>query len=75
MGDIVADNDFHAFPTSSVDGFTQHGMTMRDWFAGQALMGMLHQGYTPKGKYEQLGFDFAKSAYAMADDMLKAREV
>ncbi len=26
-----------AFPVSSIDGFTQHGMTLRDYYAGQAL--------------------------------------
>lgn len=30
-----------AFPVSSIDGFTQHGMDLRDWFAGQALNGVI----------------------------------
>jgi len=29
-----------AFPVSSVDGYFQFGMTLRDWFAGQALAGL-----------------------------------
>lgn len=29
-----------AFPMSSVDGYEQTGMTLRDWFAGHALAGL-----------------------------------
>jgi hypothetical protein len=44
-------------------------MTLRDWFAGQALNGVLSDpecdGPAPK---------IAKQCYAMADAMMKARE-
>lgn len=48
----------------------QHGMTLRDWFAGQALMGLLPS----KGV---VGFPtaYAQVAYEYADAMLAAREV
>jgi hypothetical protein len=42
------------------------GMTLRDWFAGQALSGMLAYGE----EYEP----FAERAYLIADMMIKARE-
>lgn len=29
-----------AFPMATVDGWVQTGMTLRDWFAGQALAGL-----------------------------------
>lgn len=48
------------------------GMTLRDWFAGQAVMG-LAIGYWNNvnfGKAENL----AEAAYEIADAMLKARE-
>ena len=46
----------------------QGGMSLRDYFAGQALAGMLadsESGGTAR--------DFAKAAYAQADAMLAAR--
>jgi len=45
---------------------TSNGMTLRDYFAGQAMQGILFEGM-----YE---IETAKNAYAMADAMLKARE-
>jgi hypothetical protein len=48
----------------------QDGMTLRDWFAGQALAGLLRDGIDVHGID-----DSAYLAYEMADAMLKAREV
>jgi hypothetical protein len=44
------------------------GMTLRDWFAGMALQGLLASGKcrSPEDAYE--------GAYKYADEMLKARE-
>ena len=44
------------------------GMTLRDWFAGKALAGMLaaHGGFDFNGR--------AEDAYHMADAMLNARQ-
>lgn len=48
------------------------GMTLRDWFAGQALTGIMaarrpdpYSGFTPT---------ISAQAYALADAMLKARD-
>jgi uncharacterized protein YodC (DUF2158 family) len=46
------------------------GMTLRDWFAGQALIGILADGVVGDVTDE----DVANASYAMADAMLKARE-
>ena len=44
------------------------GMSLRDWFAGQALVGVLNWE-TATTPYER-----AKCAYAQADAMLRARK-
>ena len=47
------------------------GMSLRDWFAGQALSGLLAcPGWEPPP-----GDSFAKAAYRQADDMMKARDL
>jgi hypothetical protein len=46
------------------------GMSLRDWFAGQALPEQLRAGNTIKGANEH---DVAKAAYAIADAMLIER--
>lgn len=62
-------------PTVQLDGNKlpfAPGMSLRDWFAGQALAGVFrHDGWlnTFDGDQEEL----ASRAYAVADAMLKAR--
>ena len=65
-----------AFPVQSIysedHGTNSRGMTLRDWFAGQALAGMLINYTTQKfGVGEET---CAKGAYLFADAMLAARE-
>lgn len=72
------DNGGPAFPlVIEEDGcLTQvhHGMTLRDWFAGQALVAIVQ---TCKDDFREVGEDFpqmfARKAYACADAMLEAR--
>jgi hypothetical protein len=46
----------------------ESGMSLRDYFAAKAMQGLLSSDvYAPVEK-------FAKQAYVMADEMLKARE-
>lgn len=48
------------------------GMSMRDWFAGQALAGILASRHYSQ---TQLAVDgIAKTLFEMADAMLKARQ-
>lgn len=55
----------YAFPHSERPS-SQLGLTLRDYFAGQALAGIQARfDYTPKYAAEQ--------AYSLADAMLKAR--
>jgi hypothetical protein len=46
---------------------TMPTMSLRDWFAGQMLVGMKLSGVTGREQW------FAETAYAMADAMLAAR--
>ena len=60
-----------AFPLRmGTDEFAYNeGMTLRDWFAGQALAGQLACSVASGTDYE-----YAEFAYQLADAMLKARE-
>lgn len=49
----------------------EHGMTLRDWFAGQALAGYFANRDTP---HRNCGEDEARYIYEMADAMLAIRE-
>jgi hypothetical protein len=58
-----------AFPHAHEDYPFQHGMSLRDWFAGQAICGIIHSGYP----LDSTGFPPAKYAYKLADAMLAER--
>jgi len=65
-----------AFPTSSDSMYL--GMSLRDYFAAQALTGAQIWDAVLNGKNAQFsgGVEkLAEAAYAVADAMLKAREV
>ena len=51
------------------------GMTLRDWFAGKALEGLL-AGEPDAGNYHErmASSETAERAYELADAMLKAKE-
>lgn len=46
------------------------GMTLRDWFAGQALSGMLHGGDPDAQHWEVI----AAEAFKLADAIIRARQ-
>jgi hypothetical protein len=71
--DTRVDDDGYAFTHNEKDDDGSHyhshcGMSLRDWFAGQALTGILAYSNS------SMNAGLAKSAYALADAMLVARE-
>ncbi len=54
---------------NAVDEGESTGMSLRDWFAGQAMQGMLANPYLAGTKD-----DVARHSYGFADAMIKARE-
>lgn len=52
-------------------------ISLRDYFAGQAIQGMLSNGFIPKVTWVDGNpeYDYVKAAYTIADKMLIEREV
>jgi len=64
----VTDPEYYAFPRERTSCGSQHGMTLRDYFAAQALAGLCAYSSSNAGPWG------AQKAYEAADGMLKARE-
>lgn len=64
-------NNYPAFP-EVCNGQISPGMSLRDWFAGMAMQGLIANCWadSPETPYSQ----FAFSAYQMADCMLNERD-
>lgn len=58
-----------AFPSTDAKGFVSDGMSLRDYFAGQALTGMLADA-SRSGSVEH----YVDDAYSIADAMLAERQ-
>lgn len=61
-------DDDPAFPVTAGQQVYATGMSLRDYFAGQALEGMLASNMNGPAE------DFARRSYLTADAMLRARE-
>jgi len=73
QGEVKNDDGGPAFPCDSTNKQfpTQCGMSLRDWLAGQAMMGIIAApGCQPDDACRD---GCAKLAYEFADAMLKAR--
>jgi len=63
----------HKDPTTGLTTISE-GMTLRDWFAGQAMQGLvIDKSFIDL--YSAGATSVAQQAYLVADAMLKAREV
>jgi hypothetical protein len=66
-----------AFPFTHASGYGEstvsEGMSLREWFAGQAMAALL-VGTPTEGDSTAFRKAVAISAYQMADEMLKARK-
>ena len=73
------DDSGPAFPVSNdANNNGQLGMTLRDWFAGQALAGLLSNSSPGSNRVllggKQLAMDMAEASYAYADAMIRERK-
>jgi hypothetical protein len=61
-----------AFPANHFDlGATEHGMTLRDYFAAKAMQAMMSR---PEHAHFAGSSHYAEASYVMADAMMKARK-
>lgn len=75
------DNGGPAFPTVAGNMVYSNGMSLRDWFAGQALAALINKApfFDAQGEHGnavdliEFKSDMAVSAYFYADAMLAAR--
>jgi hypothetical protein len=58
-----------AFPLSNEKNYGQDGMDLRDYFAAQALQGLLNEAHSDFNDTA-----IAELSYSLADAMMKARE-
>ncbi len=62
----------YAFPAANAHDVMQEGMTLRDYFAANAMQGWIST-WAPTDSFVEVD-GVARFAYQMADAMLKARE-
>lgn len=65
------DDSIRAFPVATIDGYTQYGMTLRDYFAAKAMAAIISN---PANGANFIYPHVADVAYRMADAILKERE-
>ena len=70
---MTKDTGGPAFPANHFDlGDTEHGMTLRDYFAAKAMQATV-QAWIINHEYPSTDFEVASNAYSVADAMLDER--
>jgi hypothetical protein len=72
MSDQTIDDGGPAYPVPGTPYTNAQGMSLRDWLAGQALVGLLGSGIAHE--LHQQCSEVAQMAYENADAMLAARK-
>lgn len=70
---MSAPNGGPAFPVATIDGYSQYGMTLRDYFAGEAMAALMSNVNASGNDITRMRESFAEVAYAQADAMLLER--
>lgn len=74
----MADESIRAFPKyGELEYIDQPGMTLRDYFAGQALVGMVNAVSMLTGQDDTVSVsrsELAKQCYLFADAMVEVRD-
>ena len=75
MRELTSKDGGHAFPNITPDMMVMGGpgMTLRDYFAGQAIAGILAQGFFRAGNRDDRPV-IAANSYYLADAMLRERK-
>jgi hypothetical protein len=63
-----------AFPGRELHGDSYPGMSLRDWFAGQALAGSISGAQNLADAPDAFLVEYARLLYRVADSMLKVRD-
>jgi len=77
MADLERDNYVYPGTRLSRDGLpigVGQGISVRDWFAGQALQGILAGGFADTVPHDAVDNEASFYAYKYADEMLAQRE-
>jgi hypothetical protein len=70
------ENTEPAFPVINSDHMPEYrGMTLRDWFAGQAMAGFCADPTVQWAEGKKIEVPLAKLAYKVADAMMEARKI
>lgn len=70
---MTKDTSEPAFPCN-LTSYEAEGMSLRDYFAAQVAVGVMSDYWNSDSMKDPTFDDIAKSAYGIADAMLKARQ-
>lgn len=69
----MTDKSTLAFPLLKANGYSNDGMTLRDYFAGQVITGLINNELIDALGPDRFPTVAAQTAYQIADAMIKER--